>query len=211
MTTETTSSLPPAVDLEVRRTLDLLRKVLRRQGFTQITVQEALGWGRTYISQLLRRQKSLRYDQILTILEVIDYPSEEFFIELFELEDYFRSRPPRPPGEPPAPQPPPKPAKASRAPLREVGVRLRSLADPLVQTLVAKGLVGSEEYRTSLRVFVGRHAVVDPLLDLLIAKGLVSVVDYRRQLVEWLEGATVPGGRIQRLDRRSDRDPSSSC
>ena len=56
------------VDREVDRYLTLLGNLIRRQGYTQLEVQEALGWGRSYISQLLTRQKGLRVEQVLLIL-----------------------------------------------------------------------------------------------------------------------------------------------
>ena len=61
-----------AVEKEVDRVLNLLRAKIHERGYTQLKVQRALGWGRTYISQLFRKQKSLRFDQILQILEVVE-------------------------------------------------------------------------------------------------------------------------------------------
>ncbi len=74
-----------SVGKEVDRMLKLLREKIRDKGFTQLKVQEALGWGRTYISQLFRKQKSLRFDQILSILEVIDIDAGLFFAEFYAL------------------------------------------------------------------------------------------------------------------------------
>lgn len=76
-----------AVDKEVDRMLKLLREKIRDQGFTQLKVQQALGWGRTYISQLFRKQKSLRFDQILQILEVIEVDARDFFSEFYYLSN----------------------------------------------------------------------------------------------------------------------------
>ena len=73
------------IENEVDRILKLLREKIRDQGFTQLRVQEALGWGRTYISQLFRKQKSLRFDQILQILHVIEIDPVEFFLEFYRL------------------------------------------------------------------------------------------------------------------------------
>ena len=67
------------------RYLILLRNKIRERGFTQLEVQEALSWGRSYISQLLTRQKNLRLDQVLMILTVIGVKPEEFFAELYHL------------------------------------------------------------------------------------------------------------------------------
>ncbi len=64
------------------RYLTLLRNKIRERGFTQLEVQEALSWGRSYISQLLTKQKSLRVEQVLLILNVIGVEPAEFFAEL---------------------------------------------------------------------------------------------------------------------------------
>ncbi len=67
---------------DLDRCLTLLRNLIRKKGFTQLEVQQALGWGRSYISQLLTKQKELRYTQILLILDVIGVTPEEFFANL---------------------------------------------------------------------------------------------------------------------------------
>ncbi len=71
------------VQREVDRYLTLLRNKIRERGFTQLQVQEALGWGRSYISQLLTRQKALRIEQVLLILSVIGVDPREFFGEIY--------------------------------------------------------------------------------------------------------------------------------
>ena len=71
------------VDNEVDRYLTLLRNKIREKGFTQLQVQEALSWGRSYISQLLTKQKSLRVEQVLLILDVIGVDPRDFFAELY--------------------------------------------------------------------------------------------------------------------------------
>ena len=71
------------VDKELTRILTLLRNKIRERGFTQLEVQDALGWGRSYISQLLTKQKSLRVEQVLMILNVIEVDPVEFFGELY--------------------------------------------------------------------------------------------------------------------------------
>lgn len=72
-----------SIDRELDRYLTLLRNKIREKGYTQLEVQEALGWGRSYISQLLTKQKSLRLEQILAILSVIGIDAKEFFGELY--------------------------------------------------------------------------------------------------------------------------------
>ena len=71
------------VEAEVDRILTLLRNTIRERGFTQLEVQDALGWGRSYISQLLTKQKSLRVEQVLLILQVIVVDPAAFFGELY--------------------------------------------------------------------------------------------------------------------------------
>lgn len=71
------------LERELDRFLTLLRNKIRERGFTQLEVQQALGWGRSYISQLLTKQKSLRVEQVLMILDVINVPPSEFFSELY--------------------------------------------------------------------------------------------------------------------------------
>ncbi len=73
------------VQSEIDRVLTLLRNKIRERGFTQLEVQEALSWGRSYISQLLTKQKSLRIEQILLILNVIGVDPSEFYSELYRL------------------------------------------------------------------------------------------------------------------------------
>ena len=71
------------VDRQVDRVLTLLQDKIRGRGFTQLQIQEALGWGRSYISQLVTKQKSLRVEQVLLILQVIGIEPADFFAELY--------------------------------------------------------------------------------------------------------------------------------
>lgn len=71
------------VEKELDRILTLLRNKIRERGFTQLEVQDTLGWGRSYISQLLTKQKSLRVEQVLLILSVIGVDPADFFSELY--------------------------------------------------------------------------------------------------------------------------------
>ena len=76
------------IDREVERVLTLLRNKVRERGFTQLSVQAELGWGRSYISQLFTRQKCLRMEQVLLILGVIGVHPAEFFAELYGSRSY---------------------------------------------------------------------------------------------------------------------------
>ncbi|HEX9735155.1 MAG TPA: helix-turn-helix transcriptional regulator [Thermoanaerobaculia bacterium] len=73
-----------SIEKEVDRILTLLRNKIRERGFTQLEVQEKLNWGRSYISQLLTKQKSLRVEQVLLILETIKVDPKEFYAELYQ-------------------------------------------------------------------------------------------------------------------------------
>lgn len=71
----------------VDRMLNLLRSKMQEVGMSQLDVQVALSWGRTYISQLFRKQKALRVDQVLKILETLGVEPKDFFAELFGLSE----------------------------------------------------------------------------------------------------------------------------
>ncbi len=74
-------NIEPTID----RALTLLKNKIREHGFTQLKVQQRLGWGRSYISQLLIKQKALRLDQVLLILNVVGADPVDFFAELYRL------------------------------------------------------------------------------------------------------------------------------
>lgn len=74
-----------SVERDIDRILTLLRNKIREKGFTQLDVQHELSWGRSYISQLLTKQKSLRVEQILLILGVIGVDPGDFYAELYHL------------------------------------------------------------------------------------------------------------------------------
>ena len=73
------------VEEQTIKALALLQSLIKEQGFTQLEIQNLLGWGRSYISQLMTRQKGLRFDQILSILGVIDVEPAEFFAQLYRI------------------------------------------------------------------------------------------------------------------------------
>ncbi len=72
------------VERDIDRILTVLRNRIRERGFTQLEVQENLGWGPSYISQILTRQKTLRIDQVLMILNVIDVEPDDFWGEVYK-------------------------------------------------------------------------------------------------------------------------------
>ncbi len=130
------------VDLEVDRYLALLRAKIREQGFTQLEVQQALSWGRFYISQILNRQKCLRYEQVLLILNVIGVDPAAFFAELYGLEG------------PPGPRSRLGSSKAkvsSNGDLaREIG-RVKATLQSLVGLLLGKRIVTGRDRRASMQ------------------------------------------------------------
>ena len=146
------------VENEIEQILTLLRNKIRERGFTQLEVQEALAWGRSYISQLLTKQKSLRVEQVLLILNVIGVDPAEFYAELYHLpsmdrlhsaEDYASA------GYKPSPHSASTvaevtgggpPGDSSRS-FRE----LRSLLRGLVRLLVDKNLINVDELTTAVK------------------------------------------------------------
>ena len=130
------------VDTEVDRYLTLLRNKIREKGFTQLQVQEALSWGRSYISQLLTKQKSLRVEQVLLILDVIGVDPTEFFAELY----YF-------PGAPYAESR----WRSGQAPSRgdeqlaNSFEEMRSLVRGLVWLLIDKEMIDADELTDSVK------------------------------------------------------------
>ena len=125
------------IDRDLDRVLTRLRNAIHEQGFTQLEVQEALGWGRGYVSQLLTKQKTLRLEQVLTILNVISVKPEDFFGEVFQFGKAQRAprKARRPPGRM-VPSPWDRPGDLS-AEVR----RLRILLEGLVRVLERKDLI----------------------------------------------------------------------
>ncbi|MCP3959080.1 MAG: helix-turn-helix domain-containing protein [bacterium] len=127
------------VHREIDRILAHLRTVVHDRGSTQMEVQDALGWGSSYISQLLTRQKGLRLDQVLMILKVIDVDPATFFDQIYHFNDSVRSlRRSRITSSPVRGTPN---ATALRAGVRRLRLRL----DRLVELLKQKGLISDIE------------------------------------------------------------------
>jgi len=76
----------PPQTVRVQEVLDLVAQIMRRRKKTQLEIQEKLGWGRSYISQLMTSQKSLRLDQLFTLLDALEVRPPMFFAELYGLE-----------------------------------------------------------------------------------------------------------------------------
>ncbi len=120
------------VEPEVDRYLTLLRNKIRERGFTQLQVQETLGWGRSYISQLLTKQKALRVEQVLLVLSVVGIDPREFFQELYAMPLY-----------PGAGTPPPDAEEDAR--LRRELENLRSMVHGLADLLLGEQVISAED------------------------------------------------------------------
>ena len=140
------------IERQLDRVLTLLRNKIREEGFTQLEVQEALGWGRSYISQLLTKQKSLRMEQVLLILSVIEVPESDFFGELYP-----------PSVEPDRPHKGTGTGPSESVPADFAGAfgELRKTVRGLLRVLVDKKLVGAEELRSAVEASEGGPDVAE--------------------------------------------------
>ena len=136
------------VEPEVDRYLTLLRNKIRERGFTQLDVQEALGWGRSYISQLLTKQKALRVEQVLLVLSVIGIDAREFFQELYAVPLYPGNRPIQDPEE--------------EARLRRELKNLRAMVHGLADLLLGEQVINAEDLSIAVET-AGRQPESDDL------------------------------------------------
>lgn len=157
-----------SAEKELDRVLTLLRNKIRERGFTQLEVQESLAWGRSYISQLLTKQKSLRVEQVLLILEVIGVEPGEFFGELYQYPhsgarvrgvEYGETRRPRNAYEPSAVAETPSTYDGADVAKNFEGVR--SLLRGLVLLLVDKNLINVDELTVSVKSVDEKASVED--------------------------------------------------
>ncbi len=128
------------VDREIDRYLALLRRKITERGFTQLEVQKALGWGRSYISQILNRNKALRVEQLLLIFNVIGVDPAAFFGELHDLE--------APPGPAPRPTGLPAPAGKTESLRREIE-QAEELLQALIKLLLKKQIITARDLMAS--------------------------------------------------------------
>ncbi len=73
------------IESEVRKLHTLLERKIEETGYTQLEVEEALGWEEVTIAQLLAGEEELRVRQVFVILEVIGVDPKAFFAELYGL------------------------------------------------------------------------------------------------------------------------------
>ncbi len=121
---------------EVDRVLAGLAQKIRARGPTQSVVQESLGWGRSYISQLMTKQKGLRVDQVLMILWALGIEPREFFWELYRREQFGQT---------------PREELASPGMAWKLGELTAALAE-VCRLLVRKGLVSEGDLPHLFRV-----------------------------------------------------------
>ena len=136
------------LERDLDRILTALRNRIRERGFTQLEVQEVLGWGRSYISQLLTKQKTLRIEQILQILNVINVEPEDFWGEIYQFGQFGDAPPSRrrqralPAAFEPA-------AESMLEDLRRIG----SLVKGVVAVLVRKNLITEHDFDAAVQRF----------------------------------------------------------
>jgi hypothetical protein len=74
---------PYDTDPYVKRMLDVLESMIRERSFTQKRIQEELGWGASFVSQMRNQHKELRVDPLLKILMVIGVEPSHYFARVF--------------------------------------------------------------------------------------------------------------------------------
>ena len=155
------------VNAEIDHILDFLRLKMKERGFSQVRVQDHLGWKGSYISQLFNRTKALRVEQLLMILDTIGIEPLEFFSEYYLL---FKNPPP-----------------STMDPIAEMaadealfGSRRRTLE---FQTagFVERFFGSFTEVRTLLR----------GLIHLLVSKGLIQMEELERSTNEIKQGPLI--------------------
>ncbi len=124
------------VDREIDRYLALLRDRIHQKGFTQNDIQDVFGWGRGYISQLLTKQKKLRVEQLLLMLNVIDVDPADFFAEFYDLRGAPQAHwSPRDAGKP----------ENLRTQIRQLETQLQAL----VKLLLERRIITSSDLRAA--------------------------------------------------------------
>lgn len=135
-----------AVKRDLNRILNVLRYFIEQRGYTQLEVQETLGWGRSYISQLLKQHKALRFDQILLVLNVINVDPGEFWAEVYPPHQVRAfNRRPRGRG---------RGASIQSGTIDSIELQpLRTLLNAVVKTLTDKQLITTEDFEAAVERF----------------------------------------------------------
>ena len=119
------------VDERVASFLALLGEKIRSRSFTELEVQETLGWERSHFNQLKTGARGLRIEEVLQVLGVIGVEPKVFFAELY--------------GPPPA-------AEEPRVELAEV----TSVVDSIVNLLVENQVITAGELTRAVAARAGR-------------------------------------------------------
>ncbi len=69
---------------EVQEVIQHLETEMRARGVTQRDLQRALGWGRSYVSQLMTGQTRLKVEHVFSILSALKIEKADFFRTLYE-------------------------------------------------------------------------------------------------------------------------------
>ncbi len=117
----------------VKRDLDRYRRLLgtkiRERGYTYLEVEDALGWCKSYISQLVHGYRKMRLEQVYLVLNVIGVEPEEFFGELYPLPLAL------------PPEPPPHPSEDAAGKLAALAGDVRAVA----RSLIDQGVIEAQE------------------------------------------------------------------
>jgi transcriptional regulator with XRE-family HTH domain len=121
-------------DEDVRKVSEGLKRKIRAAGLTYGDVEQRAGMGRDYLRQVLRGTLKLRMEHISAILEVLNVPIVEFFVEVY--------------GPPPSTQYPEHPEHHTYA--TTVRVMNRTLLRRMIWKLREKGVFSDDEARQML-------------------------------------------------------------
>jgi transcriptional regulator with XRE-family HTH domain len=103
-----------ASDEQVARVRDALRDIIRRRKSSLKQVEQALGQGKGYLSQLLGGNVDIKLKHVFGILSVLGADPDEFFLDLYGRSDPLGA----------------VRSLVSRAELDEIKLRLARLEDP---------------------------------------------------------------------------------
>jgi len=70
-------------EADVRKVAEGLKRKIRDAGLTYKEVEERAGMGRDYLRQVLRGSVKLRFEHVLTLLDVLGVPPADFFAEVY--------------------------------------------------------------------------------------------------------------------------------
>jgi len=74
-------------EVEVERVSEALREAIRRKKSSLRNVEQALGQGRGYMSQLLGGNVDIKLKHVFSVLGVIGVEADEFFLNVYSRSD----------------------------------------------------------------------------------------------------------------------------